>query len=294
MKKVYLSDSGPKVSAAIYGFWRWGSEGMVSASQMEEIVDHCLSLGINTFDHADIYGNNSCEELFGQVIKQKTIKRDEIVLFTKCGLIKKGSKGAQIDHINSSASHIRQSVENSLRNLQTDYVDIFLLDHLDHISFLEETAGTILQLIEAGKIKHFGVANLTASQHQLISAYLRVPVVTSHIELNLLNTSAIDDGRFDFMRQKYSKPLAWSPLAGGRILNGDDAQALRVRKKLEEVAQKYNANVEETAVAWLVKLGALPIIGALHKQRISNAARAFEIDMEHEDWYALYQATLNS
>lgn len=289
MKKVYLSDSGPKVSAAIYGFWRWGAEGGVNAADMEEIVDHCLNLGINTFDHADFYGNSSCEELFGKVLSQKSIRREEVVLFSKCGIIKKGTNGASIDHFNSSSAHIRKSVENSLRNLKTDYLDIFLLDHLDQISFLEETAGTILQLQESGKIKHFGVANLTASQHQLISSYLRVPVVTSHIELNLLNTSAIEDGRLDFMRQKYSKPLAWSPLAGGRILTGTDAQALKIRAKLDELAPKYNANVEEMAVAWLIKLGALPIIGTLKKERISNAARSVEIDLSQEDWYALYQ-----
>lgn len=293
MKQVYLSDSGPKVSAAIYGFWRWGTEGNVSAQALEEIVDHCLDLGINTFDHADGYGDHTCEELFGKVIKSKAIKRNEIVLFTKCGIIKKGVNGARIDHINSSADHIRKSVENSLKNLQTDYIDIFLLDHLDEISPLEETVNTIRQLIEAGKIKHFGVANLTAAQHQLISSYLRAPVVTSHIELNLLNTAAITDGRFDFIRQQYSKPLAWSPLAGGRILNGTDEKAVKVRKKLEELAQKYNANVEETAVAWLIRMGALPIIGALNKQRITNAARAFEVEMEHEDWYDLYQTSLS-
>ncbi|UKJ09099.1 aldo/keto reductase [Solitalea lacus] len=289
MKKVYLSDSGPKVSAAIYGFWRWGTEGKVSAEDMDGILEHCLNLGINTFDHADYYGNYSCEELFGKVVRQKSIKREDIVLFTKCGIVKKGTSGVNFDYINSSAEYIKKSVDNSLRNLQTDYVDIFLLDNLDHISNLEETAGAVLQLIEAGKIKHFGVANLTASQHQLISSYLRVPVVTSHIELNLLNTSAIDDGRFDFIRQKYSKPLAWSPLAGGRILDGSDEQAVKLRSKLDEVAQKYNANVEETAVAWLIKLGALPIIGALNMQRITNAAKAFDINMSHEDWYEIYQ-----
>ena len=292
MEKIYLSDSGPKVSPAIYGFWRWGAEGENSVSTMEEIINLCLDLGINTFDHADVYGGYQSEELFGKVIQQKSFKRENIVLFTKCGLLKTSANrpDVRVLHYNTSREHILKSVNNSLKNLKTDYIDIFLLDHLDPLSNLEETAGTLLGLIEAGKVKHIGVANFTASQHQLLASHLRVPIVTSHLELNLLNTTAIDDGRFDFIRQKYSKPLAWSPLAGGRILVGNDERALKLRAKLEQIGGKYDANIEQTAVAWLVKLGALPLIGTLDKQRIKNATSAFDIPLDHQDWFELYDA----
>ena len=123
----------------------------------------------------------------------------------------------RINHYDTSASHILKSVDNSLLKLKTDYIDIFLLDHLDHISNLEETAYTLQQLKESGKIKNIGVANFSVFQHQLLAAYLNTPIVTNHIELNLLNTAAIDNGQIDYIKQRYMRPLASAPLAAGRI-----------------------------------------------------------------------------
>lgn len=293
MEKIYLSDSGPKVSPAIYGFYRWSEEIKDPAKKMEKIINLCLELGINTFDHADIYGNYQCEELFGKVIGRKSFKREDIVLFTKCGLIvpHKKEKDIRVKHYNTSREHIMKSVENSLRKLKTDYIDIFLLDHLDPLSNLEETAITLKQLEDSGKVKNIGVVNFSVFQHQLLAAYLRVPIVTNHIELNLLNTSAIDNGQLDYIKQRYMRPLASSPLAGGRISNGKDKQATKVRKSLKKIAKKYDADIESIAVAWLVKLGALPLIGTGSEQRIQNIVNAFKIDMDHQDWYELYGAS---
>jgi predicted oxidoreductase len=126
-------------------------------------------------------------------------------------------------------------------------------------------------------------------QHQLLASYLRIPIVTNHIELNLMNTSAIEDGRIDFIKQSFSKPLAWAPLAGGKILNGTDEKATKLRTKLEDIGKKYDANIEQTAVAWLMKLGTLPIIGSLSETRIRNGASASDIKLSREDWYEIYQ-----
>jgi len=124
-------------------------------------VNLCLELGINTFDHADVYGSWKSEEVFGRVLAQKSFKREDIVLFTKCGLNipNPGNPDIRIKHYNTSKEHILQSVDNSLRKLKTDYIDIFLLDHLDPISNLEETALQLDQLRSSGKIKNIGVAN---------------------------------------------------------------------------------------------------------------------------------------
>jgi predicted oxidoreductase len=293
MQKIYLSDSGPKVSPAIYGFYRWSTEANNTAAAMEKIINLCLELGINTFDHADIYGSYQSEEIFGKIISQKSFKREDLVLFTKCGVnVPDASRpGIRVKYYDTSREHILESVENSLRKLKTDYIDIFLLDHLDPLSNLEETAVTLTQLKDSGKVKNIGVSNFSVFQHQLLASYLRVPIVTNYIELNLLNTSALDNGQIDYIKQRYMRPLASSPLAAGRIENGTDEAAVRVRRKLVETGKKYNADIESIAVAWLVKLGALPLIGTTSEQRIRNIANAFTIDLDRQDWYELYAAS---
>lgn len=292
MEKIYLSDAGPKVSPAIYGFYRWNDEVTLNPSNMEKIVNLCLELGINTFDHADIYGNYQCEELFGQIMSKNSFRREDIVLFTKCGLrIPHASQpSVRIRHYDTSGEHIIKSVENSLRKLQTDYIDIFLLDHLDPISNLEETASTLLKLRQSGKVKNIGITNFSVFEHQLLASYLNIPIVTNHIELNLLNTAALDSGQIDYIKQRYMRPLVSAPLADGRIAFGTDTLAIKVREKLEEIAVKYATDIECIAVAWLIKLGALPLIGTKNEQRIRNIANAFDIDLDKQDWYELYDA----
>jgi len=292
MEKIYLSDSGPKVSPAIYGFYRWKEED-VSVAKIENIINVCLELGINTFDHADIYGGYQCEEIFGKVLASSGIKRSDVVLFTKCGLSYPHASRPEIrvKQYDTSKAHIVKSLDNSLKKLKTDYIDIFLLNGLDPLSNLEETALTLQRLKESGKIKNIGVVNFSVFQHQLLSAYLKAPIVTNHIELNLINTTAFDNGQIDYIKQKYMRPLAMSPLASGEIAESLDKRILKVRGKLEELGEKYGVHFEAIAIAWLNKLGALPLIGSTSEKRIRNIAQAFEISLDHQDWYELYDAS---
>jgi predicted oxidoreductase len=289
MEKIYLSDSGPKVSPAVYGFYRWKGN-YVNEDKMEQMMNLCLELDINTFDHGDTYGDYTCEEIFGNVFKRSGIKRESIVLFTKCGINvpHPARPDYRVKHYDTSREHITNSLENSLRNLRTDYIDVFLLNQLDPLSNLEETALTLEKLKDSGKIKNVGVVNFSVFQHQLLSSYLRIPIVTNHIELNLLNTSAFDNGQVDYIKQKYMRPLATSPLAEGKIANSNEKIPLRIRGKLEEFAGKYNSHFESVAIAWLVKLGALPLIGTTDELRIRNIAEAFKINLDRQDWYELY------
>ncbi|HLT41134.1 MAG TPA: aldo/keto reductase, partial [Sphingobacteriaceae bacterium] len=292
MQKIYLSDAGPKVSPAVYGFYRWNKVDNIHSS-MDRIVSLCLELGINTFDHGDSYGSYHCEEIFGDLLSKNAFKREEVVLFTKCGLKapNSGDPNTRIVHYNTSGEHIIKSVETSLQKLKTDYIDIFLLDHLDPISDLETTAQALVNLKKSGKIKNIGIANFSVFQHQLLATYLNEPIVTNHIELNLLNVQALDNGQIDYIKQRYMRPMASTPLAEGRIATGDDEQSKRVRRKLEEISPKYNADIESVATAWLVKLGALPLIGTTDEARIRNIANAFSIDLDHQDWYDLYNTS---
>jgi predicted oxidoreductase len=289
MDKVLLSESGPEVSAAIYSFWRWDNYAYYSIKKMEQVIGLNLSLGVNTFDHSNRIASGKIESLFGQALQAGLFKRDDIVISTKAGT--RYSETYQNNYADLSSDYITRSVEESLKRLKTDYIDIFLLEDYDPLLNAEEIASAITQLILKGKIRFIGVSNFTVFQHQLLANYLGVPIVTNHIELNVLNSVAIDDGRLDFIRQHFSKPLARAPLAGGRVLDGQDNKAVVMRNVLKEVGEKYDANIEQTAVAWLHKLGALPIIGSLEEERISNAASAHRIKLSHEDWHRIYQHT---
>jgi len=286
MEKIYISDAGPEVSAALYGFWRWNAAS-ATAKNVEDIINYNLELGVNTFDHSEQYGKGRIEELFGKALQAKSFRREDIVISAKSGIRSDIRNNVVIDH---SAKHIQRSVDAALKKLRTDYIDIFLLEHNDPLFNVEEAASALTQLLLSGKIRFAGVSNFSVSQHRLLAAHLSQPIITHHIELNLLQTSALRDGRLDFIKEQYSKPMAWAPLAGGAILNGKTAPALRLRKALQQVSKKYTGNIEQTAVAWLYKLGALPIIGSTDKKRIKNAATAYEIDLSREDWYLLYNA----
>ncbi|HET8829098.1 MAG TPA: aldo/keto reductase [Pelobium sp.] len=293
MKPIYLSDAGPKVSPAVYGFYRWNDLENDLPQKMEEIFNLCLDLGINTFDHADIYGNYRCEEEFGKILQNSSVKREDVVLFTKCGLCEPHPSRPSIKtrYLDSSAKHINESLHRSLKNLKTDYVDVFLLNNLDPTADLEETAAELFKLKQEGKIKTVGLSNFNVFQHQLLSSYLKLPIVTNHVDLNLLNTSALENGQIDYMKQKYMRPFALAPLAEGRIAVGMDLSEVVIREKLDVLAIKYNTTLESIAVAWLLKLGALPLIGTRNENRIRNIVAAFDIELDRQDWHNLYNST---
>jgi predicted oxidoreductase len=292
MEKIYMGDTGPKVSPAVYGFYRWDDVADID-STLKKIVLLCLELGINTFDHGDSYGSYQCEQIFGNLIAEKIIKREDVVLFTKCGLRipHPVTPEVTVRHYDTSAAHIIKSVESSLKKLRTDYIDIFLLDKIDPISNLEETAIALEKLTDSGKIKNIGVANFSVFQHQLLASYLRKPIVTNHIEFNLLKKDALENGQIDYIKQRYMRLLASAPLAEGRIASGTDIQATKVREKLTELSFKYNVDIESLAVAWLVKLGAIPLIGTTNEVSIRNIVNTFSIEITHQEWYDLYNVS---
>lgn len=297
MEKVRLGENGPEVSPVIYSFWRALEDpDGISYRTVQAKLHACLDLGITTFDHADVYGNYQIEELFGKAIKESHIKREEIVLSTKCGInnVDASRPEYRTRHYDSSPDHIFRSVERSLKNLGTDYVDILLLHHPDPLMDADETASALTTLVKKGLVKHVGVANFTVHQHQLLQSRLSLPIITNHLELNLLNIKPITDGTLDFIKQQYSRPLAWSPLAGGRLLDRHDESTFNIRAALKKISTAYGINEEQLAIAWLLKLGALPIVGTNDLARIRNATSAVSIELDKQDWYEIYFAAVNS
>lgn len=291
MKNVYINELGPRVSAAVYGFFRWTEEDFKDKNKFNEVVSFALDLGIDTFDLSPAYANGLVESNFGRFIKEKGIKRTDLVISTKAGVrpFTNGTKGFYND---LSPKWLNTSVEESLKRLQIEKIDILILEGFDYLYSFEETASTLLKLQRSGKIGYVGVSNFNVFQQRLLSSYLSQPIITNHIELNLLQSEALRDGRLDFIKEQHSRVLAFAPLADGRILLGEDDKARRVRAVLEEISKKYDANVEQTAVAWVHQLGALPIIGSKETRRIQNASTAYDIKLSKEDWYLLYNETL--
>lgn len=290
MKKVFLSDSGPETSSAIYSFWRWENEEQLDKEKIKEIISFTLSLGINAFDISPIYGKGKLEELFGVALSELNIQREKIVLFSKIG-VRLPQEDGSVHYKELTEKSIKEQIELSLQRLNSTYLDVLLIHDFDPLINIDAVASTLTSLQLRGKVKHIGVSNFNVQQHKLLASRLSNEVVTNHFELNLLNTKALEDGRIDFIKENYSKPMAFGPLADGRILNGNDQLTISVRKSLEVIAAKYNSNIEQISVAWIYKLGALPIIGSLNKERIQNAATASEIQLTHADWHFIYDST---
>lgn len=290
MKKVFLSDSGPETSSAIYSFWRWENEEQLDKEKIKEIISFTLSLGINAFDISPIYGKGKLEELFGIALSELNIEREKIVLFSKIG-VRLPQEDGSVHYKELTEKSIKEQIELSLQRLNSTYLDVLLIHDFDPLMNIDAVASTLTSLQLRGKVKHIGVSNFNVQQHKLLASRLSNEVVTNHFELNLLNTKALEDGRIDFIKENYSKPMAFGPLADGRILNGNDQLAISVRKSLEVIAAKYNSNIEQISVAWIYKLGALPIIGSLNKERIQNAATASDIQLTHADWHFIYDST---
>ena len=290
MKKVLLSDSGPETSDAIYSFWRWENEEDLNVEHVADIVEYTLSLGINAFELSPVYGQGKIERLFGEALTKLGVDRNELVIFTKV-TNKVALEDGTIEYEPLTEKSIIAQIDASLSKLNTDYIDVVLVQDYDPLMNVDSVASVLTSLQIRGKIKHVGVSNFNVQQHKLIASRLSQEVVTNHFELNLLNTTALKDGRIDFIKEQYSKPMAFGPLADGNILFGHDYRAVTIRETLEGFTQKYNSNIEQIAVAWIHKLGALPIIGSLSKSRIKNAATASEIQLTYQDWHTIYEVT---
>jgi predicted oxidoreductase len=288
MKKVLLSDSGPETSEAIYSFWRWNNKEDLNVAKIQDIIEFSVGLGINAFDVSSVYGNGKIQELVGEALSNLSVAREELVLFSKISNRYPQADGTFLYEPLTEKS-IQKQVDTLLSSLKTEYIDVLLIEDFDPLMNVDLVASVLTSLQLRGKIKHVGVYNFNVQQHKLFASRLSEEVVTNHFELNLLHTKALEDGRLDFIKEQYSKPMAFGPLADGRILQGQDAKALAVRKVLSSLTEKYQSNIEQIAVAWIHKLGALPIIGSLSKERIQNAATAGDIQLSYQDWHQIYE-----
>ncbi len=269
----------------------WGEWGrQFSSKEMISLMHHCIENEITTFDHADIYGGYSTEKDFGIAFSQSNIKRKQIQLISKCGIqYQAETRNNKVKHYNYSKDYIIWSVEESLRNLQTDYLDALLLHRPSPLMHPQEVMEAIAKLAQEGKIKDFGVSNFTPSQMELIAS--EVPVTINQIEFSITTHSAMHDGTLDYILQHKITPMSWSPL--GTVFKEDTEQTRRIHKQLGELIDKYEATEDQLLLAWIMKhpAGIHPVVGTANPDRLVNAIKASKIDLDLEDWFLILVAS---
>jgi predicted oxidoreductase len=287
MEVKKLHPSGPEFSRIITGVWRWQD---LSPDGIDTLIQTSIDHGITTFDHADIYGNYSCEALFGKALQGNSHVRSSLQLVTKCGIkFPSGKKpDVRIQHYDTTKAHIIASVENSLKNLYTDYVDLLLIHRPDPLMNPEEVAEAFSLLKQNGKVLHVGVSNFTASQFEMLQAYVDDPLVTNQVEISLFQNQALFDGTVDMLMKHRVSPMAWSPLGGGKYFT-PSGQDEGIEGKLEEMAARYRCTISQLMLAWLLQhpSGMLPILGSTNPKRIVEGAKAITVSPDRQDWFAM-------
>lgn len=269
----------------------WGSWGkQLSKKDMLTLINHCLSQGITTFDHADIYGAYTTEAAFGEAFEKSGINREDIQLISKCGIqYISDNRHNTIKHYNYSKDYIIWSVEESLKHLKTDYLDLLLLHRPSPLMNPETIAEAISDLKASGKINKFGVSNFTSSQLELISKHQKIDV--NQIEFSLTAYKAMYDGTLDYMITNNITPMAWSPL--GKVFKEDNEQTKRIHAELETLSNKYNTTKDQLLLAWILRHPSkiYPVVGTTNLKRLIQASLAENIDLELEDWFSLLVAS---
>lgn len=269
----------------------WGAN--YNKTELEQFIDGCLDLGVDEFDHADIYGGHTTEAEFGEVLAIRPDLKNKVKLTTKCGIAFPSDQRPKIGikHYDSSREYISQSIDQSLQSLRVDKIDTFLIHRPDYLTNFEEVAEAISNAKQAGKIINFGVSNFLTHQLDILTEY--VEVVTNQIEISITHLTPFEDGSLNQLLHKNIQPTAWSPLGGGQIFEGNDEQSLRIRKTLEELAEVHNATHDQLLLAFLRKhpAGIIPVLGTSKVSRVKTALDAMSIELSHEDWYRLWTSS---
>lgn len=278
-------------SKIIAGTMTWGTWGKnLDRNQMIELIHSCIETGITTFDHADIYGGYTTEAAFGNAFGESQIKREDIQLISKCGIqLPSANRSTKIHHYNYSKSHIIWSAEQSLKNLKTDYLDLLLLHRPSPLMQVEEIVEAIEKLKKEGKILDVGVSNFSPSQTDLIESKLKINY--NQIEFSVTHFQAMLDGSLDHMQLNRIQPMCYSPM--GSVFKIVDDRSNRITKLADQLSLKYNFELDVLLLAWILKhpSGILPVFGTANKSRIANLMQATEVEMELEDWFALWTAS---
>ncbi len=265
----------------------WGSWGVNHSSEtMSELIKDAFSSGINSFDHADIYGGYTTEEIFGNAFLKTGIKREDVFFISKCGIMYPSDKlPVKVKHYDYSAKHINQSVINSLKYLKTDYLDTLLLHRPSPLMDINELSDTINTLIHSGKIKSFGVSNFNVLQMDMLKD---LKISYNQINFSLTQLDYMYDGTLEYMQTNNIIPMAYSPL-GNYYKNNNP----KIKKVFDLFTKKYNCSDDQLLLAWILKhpSNIYPVIGTTKAQRIKNSKESLKINLETIDWFEMLEAS---
>lgn len=281
-------------SPIIAGTMNWGVwDKKLSTAEMASLIHVCLENKITTFDHADIYGGYTTEAEFGKALTQSKIDRKKIQLVSKCGIQHvTENRENKVKHYDYSKEYIIWSVENSLKNLETDYLDALLLHRPSPLMQPDEIAEAVSKLKQDGKILDFGLSNFTPSQTDLIR--LKTEVNFNQIQFSATQYEAMIDGSLDHMQLNNITPMAWNPL--GTIFREDTSQTRRLKKLLANLVDKYHVGSDVILLAWIMQHPAkiLPVAGTVNVARIQYMTKAIELVLDKEDWFAIWTESMGN
>ncbi len=302
MRTIKLGTSNLEVPVIAVGCMRING---LDQTEAERFIKTSIENGANFFDHADIYGGGTCEEIFSDAIQMNHSLREKVILQSKCG-IRKGM-------FDFSKEHILTSVDGILKRLKTEYLDVLLLHRPDALVEPEEVAEAFDQLYHSGKVRNFGVSNQKPMQIQLLKKYVTQPIVANQLQLsitnatmisagihvNMLDEAALDrDGSIlDYCRLNDITIQPWSPFQYG-FFEGvflDNEKFPVLNAKINEIAAKYNVTNTTIAMAWLLRHPAhmQPVTGTMNIERLLDCIKAAEINLTREEWYEIYRAAGN-
>ena len=290
MEKLQLNDH-LSLSRLIYGMWRLGDDEDTSPAHVQAKIEACLAQGITTMDQADIYGGYEAEELLGNTLKQAPSLRDQLEIVTKCDIIAPVGRhsGARVKYYDTSAAHITQSVEDSLRLMAIDHIDLLLVHRPDPMMDHHETGRALDTLVSSGKVGSIGVSNFKCHDWTLLQSAMETKLATNQIELSVLANQAFINGDVAYLQERNIAPMAWSPLAGGALFEPQN-QALLA--KLSQVGEQAGVDAAAVAVAWLLAHPAriMPVLGTNNIARIAKISQCLDITIDRQTWFEIYEA----
>lgn len=288
---IHYHSSLPHFSRIVYGAWRMNDEPTTPKQALEKI-HACIDQGITTFDHADIYGNYTCETLFGKAMALDNRLKKITQHVSKCDIMLKSDvfPHRRVKHYDTSAAHIKASVESSLRKLNIDVLDIVLIHRPDPLMNHLETGAVLDDLIKAGKIRAAGVSNFKPWDFSLLQGAMKNPLVTNQMEISLLKQDAFSNGDLALQQQLGRVTMAWSPLAGGALFGDSDA-ARRLHPALSRIGAEFGVHSDAVAIAWLLAHPAniAPIYGTNNLSRIKRMSDAYKVTLNRETWFELME-----
>ncbi|MDB6132847.1 MAG: ydhF [Verrucomicrobiales bacterium] len=296
MTRIRLHDSSPEFSRLAFGTWRLLKDPATSTPEaVLALLKICLDVGITTIDTAEIYGEYRVEELIGQALKLDPGVAGRVEIITKAGIYVPNAfhPERKTAHYNATAARLVKSAEKSLRWLGVETLDLFLVHRPDWLASVDETAAGLNQLIKEGKIRSAGVSNHSVSQFRALGSRVEQPLVTNQVEFNPFHMAPIYDGVFDQCQELRVKPMAWSPMGGGRLFEDENPTAARLREAFGEMSGRYGgATADQLALAWIMAHPSqpMPALGTGKAERLRAAAAADGLKISREDWYAVWQA----